>query len=114
MTARLMPIVARFKQSDAEDIVANRVYVEEAPSQYTLDLLRVGEVPIPPVGDDGYTRIDLAALANVASRDFDGTYDVYITAVDDAGNESAPLVIPQAVFDLVPPGAPTDGTIETS
>ena len=38
-----------------------------------------------------------------------GVYDVYVTAVDEAGNESDALSIPDTVLDFQPPAAPTSG-----
>jgi hypothetical protein len=106
-------MIARFVQSVSADVQANRVYIEEDPSVYTLDLTPVGEITPPVVDPDGYSRVDLAGLANASPRDFDGTYDIYITALDERGNESGPLEIADAAFDLVPPDAPTDGAIES-
>jgi len=115
MTARIAPLVARFKQSTSGDVVANKVYIEADPSTYTLDLNEVGEILSPVPDPDGFTRIDIAKLANDDPRDFpEGTYDVYITALDAAGNESSPLEIQNAVFDFTPPESPSDGTIENS
>lgn len=39
----------------------------------------------------------------------EGTYDLFITAVDEAGNESDPLLIADALLDFQPPAAPTSG-----
>lgn len=39
----------------------------------------------------------------------EGIYDIYVTAVDAAGNESDPLPFADAVLDFTPPSAPASG-----
>lgn len=39
----------------------------------------------------------------------EGIYDIYITAVDIAGNESDPFMLADAVLDFTPPSAPSVG-----
>lgn len=39
----------------------------------------------------------------------EGVYDIYLTAVDPAGNESDPLPFADAVLDFTPPSAPASG-----
>lgn len=39
----------------------------------------------------------------------EGIYDVFISAVDEAGNESDPLHIADALLDFQPPAAPKSG-----
>ena len=48
-----------------------------------------------------------ADLAGIAISE--GIYDIYVTAVDIAGNESDPLEFQDAVLDFVPPAAPAFG-----
>lgn len=115
MTVRIAPMIMRFRQSTAADVVANRIYIEEDPSSYSLDLVAFATLQPPPDPDpDGFTRVDLGQLANDLGGDFDGTYDIYVTALDERGNESSPLEIQDAVFDFAPPEAPTEGAIEES
>lgn len=39
----------------------------------------------------------------------EGRYDIYVTAKDEAGNESDPFVLPGAFLDFVPPASPSSG-----
>ena len=39
----------------------------------------------------------------------EGVYDIYVTAIDSAGNESDPLEFADAVLDFTPPSAPSSG-----
>lgn len=39
----------------------------------------------------------------------EGTYDIFITAVDGGGNESDPFGLEDAVLDFTPPKAPAAG-----
>jgi hypothetical protein len=68
------------------------------------------EVPLPPQDADGFRRIALSSLPKVVGKE--GTFDVDLTAVDVAGNESDFLQINSANFDLSPPEAPTDGALD--
>lgn len=52
-------------------------------------------------------EIDIRELSSVPI--IEGTYDLFITAVDEAGNESDPLVIADAILDFQPPAAPARG-----
>lgn len=98
----------RFKQSESEDVVANRVRFQ--PANSTPDLaVPYDEVAKPTPGEDGYTTIALSDLPSAAS--LDGLYDVHVTAVDDAGTESPFLEIDSVDFDMAPPTAPTDGSV---
>lgn len=108
-------------------IIASKVLwwnAVEGADQYRVRIVQAGEVreDNSNLGDFGYTafngagaanpdsnevEIDLANLKNVDVTE--GTYDVFITAADEAGNESDPLVIADAYLDFQPPAAPTNG-----
>jgi len=107
--AQVKEVVIRFKQSEATDVVKNRVYIHAPNQPFNAD--NAFDELDPPVADeDGFSRIPLVNVPKAAG--LDGSYDVDITAVDDAGNESDPLEIDNANFDVTPPGAPTDGSVE--
>ena len=55
----------------------------------------------------GEVEVDLRDLSTVPVSE--GTYDLFITALDEAGNESDPLVIADAILDFKPPAAPARG-----
>jgi hypothetical protein len=100
----------RFKQSDAADVVLNRVRI--LPDGTLFDrALPYDEVLASTLTPDaqGYVEIRLGDLPKAAG--LDGRYDTFVTAVDDAGGESPPLEIADQDFDFEPPAAPTDGSI---
>lgn len=107
-------------------IIASKVLwwkAVEGADQYRVRIVQDGEVTEDNsnLGDYGYdvvdasavnpdsneVEIDLGTLKNVVVTE--GTYDVFITAADEAGNESDPLVIADAYLDFQPPAAPTNG-----
>jgi hypothetical protein len=108
--AKIKELVIRFTQSTSGDVVANRVRIhaaDTAPDYATP----YDEVRPPPAADaDGFTRIPLANVPKAAG--LSGRYDVGITAVDAAGNESDFLDIDSVPFDLDPPRPPTAGSVE--
>lgn len=102
-------VVVRFRQSASPDVVANRIRVRAANSPAVHDTPFDQVVP-PAPSADGYTRIAAADIPSMV--DLEGQYDVHITAVDGVGNESDFLEIDNQTFDLSPPSAPTDGSVE--
>lgn len=98
-----------FIQALAADVVANRVRFHAANTEPDL-ATAYDEVPKPAVDADGKSRIPLSALPKAAG--LDGTFDVAVTAVDDAGQESGFLDIDAVDFDFAAPDAPTDGSVE--
>jgi hypothetical protein len=107
--AQVKELVVRFKQSTAADVVKNRVYIH-APNQPFSESNPFDEVAAPVPNADGFSRISFADLPKAAG--LEGFYDVDVTAVDARGNESDPLEIDNQLFDLSPPPAPTDGSLE--
>ena len=104
------PLIVAFKQSDSPDAEANRIRIAVAGEPLTYDLAFDEIRPLPAADADGFTRIDLSKLQIAAG--LDGTYDVGITAVDERGQESPFLVVPNGNFDFSPPSAPTEGQFE--
>ncbi len=100
----------KFKQSTSTDVVKNRVRLHAAntaPDKATP----YDEVAKPTPAADGYSYIDItdANLPKFAGKE--GRFDIAITAVDAVGNESPFLDIDNALIDLGPPVAPTDGSV---
>lgn len=107
--AQVKDVVIRFKQSASADVVTNRVRVRPANTPAAYDL-PFNDVPVPVVDADGFSRI---AAANVpAMVGLEGQFDIHVTALDARGNESDFLEIDNQLFDLSPPLAPTDGSVE--
>lgn len=107
--AQVKELVIKFKQSASEDVTANRVRIRPANTPTAYDS-PYHDVPKLAADDDGYTRIPLADVPQ--AEGLDGQYDVHVTALDDVGNESDFLEIDNQTFDIEPPAAPTDGSVE--
>ncbi len=89
-------------------------FTEGGSPDRVLSRLRVGlagdavDYTTPAVDIAGPTTdIDLSTLM----PDADGVYDLYITDVDNAGNESDFLVISGVTVDFLAPNAPTGGSV---
>ena len=99
----------KFRQSATTDVVANRVRVRAANTVAAYDSPFV-DVPRPTPDADGFSRIPVSAIPQLAN--VEGRRDIHVTAVDGVGNESDFLQIDNQLFDLSPPAAPTDGSVE--
>ncbi len=103
-------------------IIASKVLwwesVQDA-SSYTIRIVPDGQVAgdnsnladfngdSVPATPGAEVEVDIRELSSVPI--VEGTYDLFISAVDEAGNESDPLVIGDAVLDFQPPAAPASG-----
>ena len=93
-------VTLSFPASGSPDVASYNMYVEEAPNAVAYDSEKFD------LGNN--TTIDLATLTGMTTKD--GVYNLGITAVDDAGNESSMSVIADVALDFVepdPPGAIT-------
>ena len=94
-----------------------------APSEFAADPSVAQDVVgyglrYAPAGDpapaQGSSYVDLGASPSFDVADIsemagiDGVYDLYLFALDDAGNESDYSVLNNAPLDLVPPDAPAN------
>lgn len=105
--ARIRELVLRFR--NPADATRNAIRVRPANSPAAYDT-PVDTLPAPIPDADGYSRIPLANIPQ--ARGLEGTYDIHVTALDAAGNESDFLEIDNQTFDISPPDAPTDGSLE--
>lgn len=107
--AKVVSPKIRFKHTGGPDAPNVRVRLSAADSEPEYET-PFDQVPMPSADSDGFRRIAVSALPRLAG--IEGTFDVDLTAVDVAGNESDFLQINHAVFDLSPPAAPTDAALE--
>jgi len=107
--AKIKELTLRFRQSTAADVVLNRIRIRPANTEAVYDT-PFDDLPPPVVDADGYSRIPFSNIPQ--AQGLDGQYDIHITAVDDAGNESGFLEVDNQTFDISPPDAPTDGAVE--
>lgn len=107
--ALVKDLVVRFRQSASGDVAKNRFRVRPANTPAAYDAPFDDVVP-PAPNTDGYTRVPLSDIPQAVG--LEGRYDVHVTAVDSAGNESDFLEIDNQLFDLSPPLPPSDGSVE--
>lgn len=105
--AQIKELTLRFR--NPADAVANNIRIRPANTAAEYDT-PVERIAAPAPNADGYTRIPLADIAQ--AQGLEGQYDIHVTALDAAGNESDFLEIDNQTFDLSPPEAPTDGSLE--
>lgn len=89
-----------FPPSGSSDVVGYKLYMEEVPNAvtYTSQSWDLGNE----------TTIDLATLTDMTTKD--GIFNLGVTSVDDAGNESSMSLISDVALDFIepdPPGAIT-------
>jgi len=94
--AKVKSKVLSFPPSGSPDVMGYNLYVEEAPAAVTYDSESFD------LGDN--TTVDLGALPGLTTKD--GVYNLGVTAVDDAGNESSMSVINNVPLDFEPPDPP--------
>lgn len=89
-------VTLSFPASGSPDVVGYKLYAEEVPNAVTYDSESVD------LGNN--TTVDLSTLPMMTTKD--GTYNVGITAVDDAGNESSMSVVNDVALDFTEPDPP--------
>ena len=94
-------VTLSFPASGSQDVVGYKLYMETSPDPVTYTS------PSFDLGNS--TSIDLASLPGIATTD--GVYNLGITAVDDAGNESIFSLISDVPLDFLAPDAPGEITI---
>lgn len=105
--AKVKELVLRFK--NPTDAAKNNIRIRPANTPAVYDD-PVDTLPAPVVDADGFSRIPLSNIPQAAH--LEGTYDIHVTALDAAGNESDFLEIDNQTFDISPPDAPTEGAVE--
>jgi len=107
--AKLGTRILFFNPSPSEDVTHYRVRILPDGEEFSYDD-GFAEVPADTPLVEGRIEVDLGSLDRAPTEG--GTYDIFITAADAAGNESDPLIVDDAVIDFDPPQAPTAGGIE--
>jgi hypothetical protein len=94
--AKVKGLTMTFPASDSPDVVGYKLYIAEAPETVTYD---------SQAFDLGMsTEIDLSTLPGMTTKD--GVYNMGVTAVDDAGNESSMSLANEVPLDFVAPNPP--------
>jgi hypothetical protein len=94
-----------FPASGSTDVVKYKLYVEPTVQPARLSYQSMSfDLGMPQAGADGRLAVDLGGFDVL--RTIDGTYDIGVVAVDDAGNESTMSVLSGVALDFTAPGAP--------
>lgn len=99
--AKVKSVTLSFPASGSTDVVSYKLYMEEAPNSVT-DSSQFFDLGLN-------TSIDLSTLPGMTTND--GIYNLGVSAVDDAGNESGMTLLNDVALDFVAPDAPGALTI---
>jgi len=89
--------ILKIVRGDALDIATHRLYIEPSPNAvtYASQMFELGSAD----------EIDLSTIAGM--EDIDGVFNLGVTSVDDAGNESTSMTkLNDVPLDFVPPDPP--------
>ena len=94
-------VTLSFPASGALDVVGYKLYMEAVPAAVTYESqsFDLGNI----------TTVDLSSLPGITTTD--GIYNLGVSAVDDAGNESSFSLINDVPLDFLAPDAPGEITI---
>lgn len=102
--AKVKSIVVKYPASPSPDVVGYKLYMAAAPAPVDYD---------SPSFDLGkVTEVDISTLEGITSKD--GTYNLGVTAVDDAGNESSISIVEGVAIDFAAPDPPGVIVVERS
>lgn len=89
-------VTITFSGSDSPDVIDYKLYVEEAPTvvSYQSSAVSLGNV----------TSVDLSTIKELTTKD--GIYNIGITALDTAGNESSMSLLNDVPLDFAAPNPP--------
>ena len=93
--AKIQEKTLSFAPSTSPDVVGYKLYYEEVPNEVTYDS--------PYINVSG-TSVELHEVPEFA--EFDSTYNMGVSSVDDAGNESNMSKMSDVPLDLFPPSPP--------
>ena len=91
-----------FPPSGSPDVTGYKLYMAEAPAPVDYDS--------PSFDLGNVSSIDLSTLPGMTTTD--GTYNLGVAAVDDAGNESSMSKVDDVALDFSAPDAPGALTID--
>lgn len=103
MAAKVKDVILSFPPSNSPDVVKYMLYIVEAPVSVE-EVDPAGNYMAPKFDLAMSTSIDLATVPGMTSND--GIYNMGVTAIDEAGNESSMTVISDVPLDFIAPNAP--------
>lgn len=101
---KVKSLILSFEPSGSPDVTGYRLYMEEAPAEVNYDSQSwdIGST----------TSIDISVLDGMTTKN--GTYNLGISAVDGAGNESSMSKLEGVILDFEAPDPPGVISIERS
>lgn len=96
--SKVLSTKVSFPPSESPDVVGYKLYLETAPNPVTYSS--------PSFDLGNKTEVFISDLPGMDQ--IDGTYNIGVSAVDDAGNESDLKVIEGVSLDFFAPAAPAD------
>ena len=99
--ASVKKVILSFESSTSPDVVGYKLYMETSPSLVTYSSTSFD------LGNN--LTVDLSTLPGMTTTD--GVYNLGISAVDDAANESSFSLIDNVPLDFLAPNAPGAITI---
>lgn len=103
--AKLKSATLKFPASGSPDVVGYRLYVESegVPVTYDSPVFDLGKNEIKE-DETVFIVTDLSGIPGMSTKD--GIYNIGVTAVDDAGNESSMSTLDSVPLDFVAPDPP--------
>jgi hypothetical protein len=110
MADLIKSVVLTFNASGSSDVAGYALYVEDAPNPPTRNSKRI-DLGNPSPDSNGVIEVELSAISEVTT--LDGTYNLGVVSVDDAGNESSMLTegIQNVALDFTAPNPPTNAFV---
>jgi len=111
MAELIKTVTLKFKESFSPDVVGYKLYIGPAPDPVDRATAQVFDLGKPDADADNIISVDIASLDGAMTMD--GTYNLGVASIDDAGNESSLLTagLENIALDFVAPDPPTDASV---
>ena len=109
--ATVKKVTLSFPPSGSPDVVGYKLYMVEAPAKVD-GIDENGNYMSASYDLGNTTEVDLSTLPGMTSND--GIYNLGVTAIDDAGNESSMSILNDVPLDFVFPDPPGELVIVRS
>lgn len=109
-----MAAFLKFKPSVSLDVVGYKLYIKPDEQNVTLDKDNASQtidLGKPDPDTDGFIKVELSSINELQT--LDGIYDLGVSSVDDAGNESPLLLqgLADISLDFLAPSPPSEASV---
>jgi hypothetical protein len=101
--AKINEKTLKFEASSSPDVVGYRLYYEVAPTAVAYDSPFIA---LAATTEEGTTTVAVKLNEVSEFATFDNVYNIGVSSVDDAGNESDMSLLNDVPLDLAAPAAP--------